>query len=91
MMIRVTQGKGNKDRMTVLSPKVLTDLRSYFKQWQPSDYLFEGNSGKQYSASSVKRILEKAAIKAKINKHVTAHMLRHRFKIYSKDFRSSLK
>lgn len=79
MMIRVTQGKGNKDRLTVLSPKVLTDLRTYFKQWQPSNYLFEGNSGKQYSASSVKRILEKAALKANINKRVTPHMLRHSF------------
>ena len=79
MMIKIYQGKGKKDRMTVLSTKVLDDLRQYFKEWKPVNYLFEGSPGKQYSTTSVKRILTNAAKKAKITRHVTPHMLRHSF------------
>lgn len=79
MMIKVFQGKGNKDRMTVLSENALKDLRLYFKEWKPVNYLFEGAPGKQYSSTSVKKILEKAATRARISKHVTPHMLRHSF------------
>ena len=41
MMITIDQGKGKKDRITVLSKKVLADLRIYFKEWKPVNYLFE--------------------------------------------------
>lgn len=79
MMISIYQGKGKKDRLTILSPMVLKDLRQYFKEWYPTNYLFEGAKGKQYSTTSVKKILTNAALKAKIGRHVTPHMLRHSF------------
>lgn len=79
MMITVRQGKGNKDRVTVLSPKILSILRIYFKEWRPKIYLFEGGNGKQYSHTSVSRIMKNAALKAGITKKVTPHMLRHSF------------
>ena len=41
MLIHIVDSKGNKDRYTLLSKNTLKDLRSYFKQWRPSNYLFE--------------------------------------------------
>lgn len=79
MMLKISRGKGHKDRYTLLSPKVLNDLRLYFKQWRPKEYLFEGAPGKQYGRTSVSKIITKAAKKAKIGKKVTPHMLRHSF------------
>ncbi|MEP0986762.1 site-specific tyrosine recombinase/integron integrase [Ekhidna sp.] len=79
MMIRVEQSKGNKDRYTLLSENLLKELRSYFLVYKPSEYLFEGENGKQYSSSSVARVVHKAAMKAGIRQKVTPHMLRHSF------------
>jgi integrase/recombinase XerD len=79
MVINVKKGKGGKDRLTILSPSVLKDLRIYFKQWQPKDYLFEGERGGIYSGTSVLKIIHNAAVKAKIRKKVSPHMLRHSF------------
>jgi len=79
MVINVINGKGGKDRVTLLSANVLEDLRTYFKVWNPEVYLFEGLRGGKYTGSSVLRIVENAAKKAKIIKKVTPHMLRHSF------------
>ncbi len=78
--IMISQSKGKKDRYTLLSEPLLYDLRNYFKQYRPDIWLFEGNQpGKQYSATSISRILDKAAKKAGIRRRVTPHMLRHSF------------
>jgi integrase/recombinase XerD len=66
MMIRVNQGKGKKDRFTVLSTTLLEDLRIYFKEWRPKEYLFEGAGGEKYTASSVRSIVLNAAKRAGI-------------------------
>lgn len=80
MIINVKSGKGGNDRITILSESVLKDLRLYFKEWKPSVYLFEGPiSGSKYSGSSIKKFIDRARLKAKINKKVTPHMLRHSF------------
>jgi len=79
MVILVKNGKGGKDRLTLLSQKVLTDLRAYYKVWKPKEYLFEGEKGGQYSATSVLAIIRRAALEAKIHKPISPHMLRHSF------------
>jgi site-specific recombinase XerD len=79
MVINIVHGKGNKDRLTILSESVLKDLRTYFKEWKPKTYLFEGKPGHVYSPSSVLLIIKKAAKKAGIRKNITPHMLRHSF------------
>lgn len=79
MMVRVRQGKGSKDRLTILSKSTLNDLRQYFKEYRPKNFLFEGVNGKSYSTSSVLNIIVNAAKKAGINRRVTPHMLRHSF------------
>lgn len=79
MLITVKGAKGNKDRMTVLSPILLDELRTYFKEYRPQTFLFEGTKNKPYSASSVLKLIANAAKKAGIQKKVTPHMLRHSF------------
>ncbi len=41
-LIRVEQGKGRKDRSTLLSTRLLTDLRAYWKLYRPAPWLFTG-------------------------------------------------
>ena len=79
MLIRIEEAKGNKDRYTLLSQKLLIDLRRYYTMYQPKEYLFEGLYGKKYSGGSVLTIVKKAAKKANIQKDVTPHILRHSF------------
>jgi len=79
MVVHVRNGKGNKDRITLLSDGVLKELRTYYKQWKPQVYLFEGSPGKPYSVTSVLKIIQKASSRAGIKKTVTPHMLRHSF------------
>ena len=79
MLIRIAQSKGNKDRHTLLSEKLLLLLRDYYKFYKPAYWLFEGQGGGQYSATSIANILRKALKKSRINKHATPHTLRHSF------------
>jgi len=79
MLVKVVGGKGNKDRYTLLSKSTLEDLRLYFKEWKPQDYLFEGRKASRYAAESVLNIVKKSAAKAGIRQTVTPHVLRHSF------------
>lgn len=80
MKVRVEQGKGAKDRYTVLSERALAVLREYVRQFKPKVWLFEGSvAGKQYSSRSIGKIITKAAGKAMLHKNVTPHTLRHSF------------
>lgn len=80
MLIRVEQGKGAKDRYTVLSQRLLTLLREYWKVQRPVDYLFPGSKlGTHIQPGSVQEICRDACMLAGIQKHVTPHTLRHSF------------
>ena len=79
MLIHIRHSKGNKDRVVMLSPTLLADLRSYYKSCHPKNYLFEGQDGGIYSAKSVQTIVKTAAAKAGITKPVSPHILRHSF------------
>ena len=78
MLIHILDAKGKKDRISLLSENLLKLLRSYYKEYQPQKYLFEGHSGGKYSPTSLAKILKNAAIKAGIQKkcnatHVTSY------------------
>lgn len=80
MQIRIVGAKGKKDRYTLLSKSTLDLLRDYYKVYQPKDWLFYGlNPTKQYSKTSINKVLVKACTRAKVSKTVTYHTLRHCF------------
>ncbi|MEX2605466.1 MAG: site-specific tyrosine recombinase/integron integrase [Gracilimonas sp.] len=79
MQIRIHQGKGQKDRYSILSEKVLGLLREYVKKYKPKEYLFEGQGGGKYSSSSIQSLMRKHKKLCKINKKATPHTLRHSF------------
>ena len=79
MQVLIEQAKGKKDRYVNLPESILEDLRNYYKEFRPVKYLFEGQSGGKYSIRSVQYIFKGAMTKAKINKDVGIHGLRHSF------------
>lgn len=52
MTIRVEQGKGKKDRYTILSKKLIVDLRTYWKKYRPEKWLFAGQKGEKHLSKS---------------------------------------
>ena len=80
MMIRVEQGKGRKDRYVMLSPTLLSQLRTYWKAFRPVRWLFEGRKPAQPLApSTAEKVFTAAAGRAGIRKGVSFHSLRHAF------------
>ena len=80
MVIRVDQGKGKKDRYTILSQRLLKELRIYYKAYRPENWLFPAKNLTQHiSISSAQRIYYKAKKKAGITKTKGIHTLRHCF------------
>lgn len=75
----VRGGKGNKDRITLLSRKAMTTVESYLSRYKPKQHLFEGPDGGPYSPRSVQVIFHRAREKAGIPKPATVHTLRHSF------------
>jgi site-specific recombinase XerD len=79
MQVLIEQSKGKKDRYVNLPESILEQLRAYYLAYQPKKYLFEGQIGEQYSIRSVQQVFKNALKKAKINKNIGVHGLRHSF------------
>lgn len=78
--IRINKSKGAKDRYTVLSQKVLAELREYFIACKPKEYLFNGQKkGSRMSVGLLAHILKTTKKKSGINKPMSLHTLRHCF------------
>jgi len=75
----VRGGKGKKDRCTILSEKAWKQLQEYLSLYRPVEWLFEGQTGGQYSARSIQSVFAQARKKALINPYATVHTLRHSF------------
>jgi len=73
--IHIKNAKGGKDRLTILSKKVKSLLKNYKTG---NIYVFESRN-KKYSSRSISEVITVASLKAKINKNVTPHTLRHSF------------
>jgi site-specific recombinase XerD len=80
-LLRVRQGKGSKDRYTLLSTRALEAVRIYQAAYPSEErWLFPGERrGRHYGSRSVQRIVREAARKAGLGEHVTPHVLRHSF------------
>lgn len=83
MVIRVEQGKSQKDRYVMLSPKLLNVLRYYWQAVRPKEWLFPGDHPSQpITRSAVESACKPARKFAGIAKPVTPHLLRHAFAVH---------
>lgn len=80
MTIRVEQGKGAKDRYTLLSPRLLSELRGYWRAYRPAQWLFTARDPmRPVSEHTVHRLYHAAKARAGIAKQGGIHALRHAF------------
>ncbi len=80
MLLRIACGKGQKERLVPLSPRLLTALREYWKQVRSPKYLFPGESFEvRISSTTIQKSCKAAVAKAGILKNVTPHTLRHSY------------
>lgn len=81
MRIKVVQGKGSKDRFTILSQQVLLELRAYYLVYRPQVYLFNGSKpGSAMSLRNIQHLVQKwMALTGLNNKNYTVHTIRHSF------------
>ena len=76
----LVHGKGNKERLAMMSDRLLLTLRTYWKQERPAaPYLFTNETGQPIDPNAVRKALALATTQAGIAKHVTPHVLRHSF------------
>ena len=79
MQVFISRAKGKKDRYVNLPESILKQLRDYFRVYSPKVFLFEGQYGGEYSTRSAQKVFTDAMSKAKINKKVGIHGLRHSY------------
>jgi site-specific recombinase XerD len=80
MVIRVEQGKGGKDRYVMLSHRLLTVLRRYWRAARPQEWMFPSWRGNRHlTATSLSLACRDASEQCGIAKRITAHTLRHSF------------
>jgi site-specific recombinase XerD len=83
MVIRIDQGKGQKDRDVMLSPKLLELLRTWWRMERPTLWLFPGDRpGQAISKDAVEQACQKARRRSRIPKPITPHLLRHAFAVH---------
>jgi integrase/recombinase XerD len=81
MRIKVVQGKGSKDRFTILSQQVLLELRAYYLIYKPKEYLFNGShTGRKMSVRNIQHTVQKTLAQIGLgSKQYTVHTIRHSF------------
>jgi site-specific recombinase XerD len=78
MLIHVREGKGGHQRCVMLSTRLLSALRTYWRQGRPLEFLFPGKSG-HLGPEAVRTAVRRAAADAGLRKRVSPHVLRHSF------------
>jgi integrase/recombinase XerD len=83
MVIRIEQGKGQRDRYVMLSPKLLEILREWWRLRQPRLWLFPGHrSDRPIGRGAVEHAAQGARRRARLAKPITPHSLRHAFAVH---------
>lgn len=79
MMVFVRCSKNKKDRYVPLPETILAELREYYLKYKPTEFLFEGQFGGAISVRTVQSVFKMGMRKAKINKNIGIHGLRHSY------------
>jgi integrase/recombinase XerD len=78
--LRIRQGKGRKDRLTLLSDHAFDIVHHYNQQEKPNPWLFHGQTaGSHLTERSVQKLFERALAASGVKKRVSIHSLRHSF------------
>jgi site-specific recombinase XerD len=92
MMIRVEQGKGQKDRYVMLSEQLLKILREWYRYARPTVWMFPGViPGSHITRSGVDDACELALKRSGLIKPVTPHSLRHAFACHLLEYGTDLR
>lgn len=81
LSITIRQGKGNKDRLTVFSESLVSDLKSFLVGKEPGDFVFTSGwqSRQKLSIRSLQSVFARALKRSGVQKKATCHDLRHSF------------
>jgi len=80
MMLRIEQGKGQRDRYVMLSPRLLEALRSYWRSVKPTTWLFPGEvPNKPITTEAIRHVCQRVRRVTGIGKPISPHSLRHAF------------
>lgn len=79
LRVRVQSGKGRKERFTLLSARLVDELRDQAEMRKPSAPLFLSRQGGRLSTRSVQKFVKRAAISAGLDPRISPHSLRHSF------------
>jgi len=79
LTIYIRNGKGKKDRVSVLSIKLLNDIRNLIAGKFPNDYLFSRNRGGKLTTAALQKVFKRSLRLSGVKKNATFHSLRHSF------------
>lgn len=80
MQLNIRCGKGARQRLVPLSPRLLKALGEYWKEYRPANLLFPGKTpDKIYAGTTIQKVIKVSAERAGIKKRVTPHCLRHSY------------
>jgi site-specific recombinase XerD len=92
MRIRVREAKGGRERYVMLSARLLTTLRRYYREYRPFWWLFYGaEKNKPIDSRTVQRIVQRAGERAGLGRRVNPHALRHSFAVHLLDRGTNLR
>ena len=80
LVLHIRHGKGQKERLVPLSPRVLSVLRGYWREYRPATWLFPGvKPTLALTGGTVQRICKRTSKRAGLSKRISPHTLRHSF------------
>lgn len=85
-ILNVVNGKGNKDRSTILNDNMIQLLEDYWREYKSKEYVFNGQKSKQYSTTSIQKLVKKY-----IDPKESYHLLRNSYATFAIDEGTELK